>query len=137
MEKDLKSADSSLSSSMESLPSSNGSAADDFVSTSKHEEAIFRGIATNLLPKVGTSVSTLILSASRGIRNNHVRAMLRQLPNVRHVDLSYTNVAAPAFAGLSRVSLADLLWFSVLLYSYHSPPQHCHVSDNYRFTVTR
>lgn len=102
LEKDLKSADSSLSSSMESLPSSNGSAADDFVSTSKHEEAIFRGIATNLLPKVGTSVSTLILSASRGIRNNHVRAMLRQLPNVRHVDLSYTNVAAPAFAGLSR-----------------------------------
>ena len=115
MEKDLKSADSSLSSSMESLPSSNGSAADDFVSTSKHEEAIFRGIATNLLPKVGTSVSTLILSASRGIRNNHVRAMLRQLPNVRHVDLSYTNVAAPAFAGLSRVSLMDFFLASRLL----------------------
>ena len=89
LDKDLKSASSSLNSSMESLPSSNGSTtgsqeADDFVSTSKHEDTIFRGIGTYLLPKVGTSVSTLILSASRGITSSHVRSMLRQLPNVRY-----------------------------------------------------
>jgi len=107
LDKDLKSASSSLNSSMESLPSSNGSTtgsqeAEDFVSTSKHEDTIFRGIGTYLLPKVGTSVSTLILSASRGITSSHVRSMLRQLPNVRLVDLSYTNIAAPAFIGLNR-----------------------------------
>lgn len=28
--------------------------------------------------------------------------MLKQLPNIRHVDLSYTNVSAEAVIGLSR-----------------------------------
>ena len=35
--------------------------------------------------------------------------MLKQLPNVRHVDLSYTNVSAEAIIGLSRtVALKNL-----------------------------
>ena len=111
LEKDLKSAASSLSSSTESLPGSSSCSssspdeenADEFASTSKKEHLIFRGIVVHLLPKIGNSVSTLILSASRGITSKHIKGMLRQAPHVRLVDLSYTNVTCHAFTGLSRV----------------------------------
>ena len=38
-----------------------------FSSTSHKEDYMFKGIINNLLPMVGHSVSTLILSASRGL----------------------------------------------------------------------
>jgi len=112
LEKDFlaKSASSSLNSSMESLSNCSSNSNSDenanneemFASPSRHEEQIFRGIVSHLLPKIGSSVSTLILSASRGITSAHVKGMLRQVPHVRHVDLSYTNVAFHAFAGLAK-----------------------------------
>ncbi len=47
-------------------------------------------------------MSTLILSASSGLTNFHIRGILKQLPNVRCVDLSYTNVSSEAVVGLAR-----------------------------------
>lgn len=66
------------------------------------EDKIYNGIIRHLLPKVGKFVSTLIASASSSISNTHIRGMLKQLPNVRHVDLSYTNVSAEAVIGLAK-----------------------------------
>jgi hypothetical protein len=61
-----------------------------------------QGIIKHLLPKIGSFVSTLILSASSGLTNFHIRGILKQLPNVRCVDLSYTNVSSEAVVGLAR-----------------------------------
>ena len=47
--------------------SSNSNVLTMFSSTSHKEEHMFKGIIRSLLPIVGNSVSTLILSASRGL----------------------------------------------------------------------
>lgn len=117
LDRDLKSLESSTESlisnsstaddsSSESATERRGSSASSnitvFSSTSHKEDYMFKGIINNLLPMVGHSVSTLILSASRGLTSQHVRGMLKQVLNVRYVDLSYTNVTADGFKGLSR-----------------------------------
>jgi len=117
LDRDLKSLESSTESlisnsstaddsSSESASERRGSSASSnitvFSSTSHKEDYMFKGIINNLLPMVGHSVSTLILSASRGLTSQHVRGMLKQVLNVRYVDLSYTNVTADGFKGLSR-----------------------------------
>ena len=47
------------------------------------DEKIFEGIAVYLIPKIGSSVVTLILSASIILNDKHTNALLAQVPNVR------------------------------------------------------
>ena len=108
----IQSSSSSRSSSTESLDqlktdsSSNEekptSADPDSVKFKSVEEKIYDAIIRHLLPKIGAFVSTLILSASSSITNRYIREMLKLLPTVRHVDLSFTNVSAEAVFGLAR-----------------------------------
>ena len=68
----------------------------------KKEDKIFDGIAIYLLPKVGASVSTLILSVSKTLSDQQVNVILAQVPNVRTVNLSYTCITSEAFDGLYK-----------------------------------
>lgn len=41
-----------------------------------------------------------MLNFSKSLFSQHVRGMLKQVLNVRYVDLSYTNVTADGFKGI-------------------------------------
>ena len=56
------------------------------------------------MPKVGASVSTLILSVSKTLSDQQVNVILAQVPNVRTVNLSYTCITSEAFDGLYKHS---------------------------------
>jgi len=71
-------------------------------SISKGDDRIFNGVGLHLLPRIGWSVSTMILSASKTLSDQHVQLILRQVPNVRSVNLSYTHISSDAFAGLNK-----------------------------------
>lgn len=104
---DLPSAASSLASSVESLVSeeSEETSANE-LTVAKNQppldenERIYTGIGKHLLPKVGLSVSTLILSASQSLTDHMAYLFLKQVPNVRCVNLSYTLITSEAFNGL-------------------------------------
>jgi len=117
----LSSASSSLSSSLSSLDDDVGSSpkceesadvnplaplAPNSSSSKKYmlscDEKIFEGIAVYLLPKIGSSVVTLILSASIILNDKHTNALLAQVPNVRTVNLSFTHITSEAFGGLYK-----------------------------------
>ena len=108
----LSSASSSLYSSVESLSDDHEDQAAEVAAdnnqnrilswSSNQEEKIFMGIGQFLLPKVGKFVSTLILSASKTLTDDHVNLLLGQVPNVRTVNLSYTQISSEAFDGLHR-----------------------------------
>jgi len=98
---------SSLSSSCESL--SGAETEDDPApwkkgnATSKSEEdRVYFGLGLHLLPRIGWSVSTMILSASKTLNDQHVQILLSQVPNVRTVNLAYTHITSEAFNGLGQ-----------------------------------
>ena len=102
----LSSVSSSLSSSIESLPDEeepaegNNNQISSGVGSTSEEGKIFLGIGHFLLPKVGNMVSKLILSASKTLNDDHVNLLLSKVPNVRTVNLSYTQITSEAFKGL-------------------------------------
>merc|ERR1739844_463068 len=99
---------SSLSTSCESLSdgeenadqNSNVNALSDSL-TSK-DDMLFNGVGLHLLPRIGWSVSTMILSASKTLTDQHVQLILRQVPSVRSVNLAYTHIFSEAFSGLHK-----------------------------------
>merc|ERR1712001_730130 len=106
----LSSVSSSMASSLESLEADGTVSETSLNVTSsiipgsgkKKEDKIFDGIAIYLLPKVGASVSTLILSVSKTLSDQQVNVILAQVPNVRTVNLSYTCITSEAFDGLYK-----------------------------------
>merc|ERR1712238_388146 len=85
---------SSLSTSCESLSDEEGTAAGDNISDANaiamsdsknlsNDDRIFGGVGLYLLPRIGWSVSTMILSASKTLTDQHVQLILRQAPHVR------------------------------------------------------
>lgn len=98
----------SLASSTESLDSthsnSNSNNEEDDLRSSKENNRIFDGIIAHLLPKIGLCVSTIILSANKRLTSRHVKEMLKQVPNVRRLNLSHTNVTSEAFEGLNKAA---------------------------------
>ena len=89
---------SSLSSSVESLTEGNCNQTDD----GHKDNKVFEGIGNFLLPRIGWSVSTIILSGSKTLTNFHVQLLLRQVPNVRHVNLGHTCISSEAFDKLAK-----------------------------------
>ena len=97
---------SSLSTSCESLSDEDGAGGDNSdasaMSDLTKDDRIFRGVGLYLLPRIGWSVSTMILSACKTLTDHHVQLILRQVPNVRSVNLSYTYISSEAFSGLHK-----------------------------------
>ncbi len=98
------SAVSSLSSSVESLSEEDetASAINPAPKAGEGGDRVFVGLGVHLLPRIGWSVSTIILSASKTLNDQHVSLLLRQVPNVRSVNLSFTHITSEAFAGLHK-----------------------------------
>ena len=70
-----------------------------FSDTTAKESRFFSGLIRHLLPRVGSGVRAVGVVGSRGVTNGHIRRILLGCPNVRRLDLSYTNVGEQAFSG--------------------------------------
>jgi len=66
---------------------------------------MYQGVISSLLPRVGPSVRSLSLTDSRDICMAQINHILKLVPDVTSLDLSYTSVSSPA---LSCISLARL-----------------------------
>merc|ERR1712141_942550 len=92
---------SSLSTSCESLSDREDNADENSninaLSDLSKDDKIFNGVGLHLLPRIGWSVSTMILSASKTLTDQHVQLILRQVPSVRSVNLAYTHISSDAF----------------------------------------
>jgi len=97
---------SSLSTSCESLSDREDNADENSninaLSDLSKDDKIFNGVGLHLLPRIGWSVSTMILSASKTLTDQHVQLILRQVPSVRSVNLAYTHISSDAFSGLNK-----------------------------------
>eukprot|EP00094_Tigriopus_californicus_P002281 TCALIF_02202-PA protein Name:"Similar to Fbxl5 F-box/LRR-repeat protein 5 (Mus musculus)" AED:0.08 eAED:0.08 QI:0/0/0/1/1/1/3/0/526 len=92
--------------------SSPGSDLIEFSDISSSENRILNGLICNLLPRIGSGVSALVSSCSKGLNNRHVKRMLKNCPNLKRLDLSFTNVSHGAFYGLAK--LGALRWLEDL-----------------------
>ncbi len=79
-----------------------------YVRTSDREGRIFKGIVRHLLPRVGSGVSELVATKSRGITDVHLRGMMSRCPGLVRVDLTGTPVGQHAFKGVLLANLVEL-----------------------------
>lgn len=96
------SAASSLSSSIESLTDDQDDNASGDNQEADENGKVFNGIGKYLLPRIGWSVSTMILSACSSLTDQHVNLLLKQVPNVRHVNLGFTAITSESMNGLHK-----------------------------------
>lgn len=81
-----------------------------FIATTSRESRVFNGVVRHLLPRIGSGVEMIRLTHSRGITDQHVRGMLRQVQfskystAVRVRDLSYSSKLTYVLFVLSSVS---------------------------------
>ncbi|XP_070559832.1 F-box/LRR-repeat protein 5-like [Ptychodera flava] len=68
----------------------------------RNEAKMLIDITKYLIPMVGPSVLTLVLSKSKGVTNGLVYKMIVSCPNLQHLDLRQTNISDVAFKGLGR-----------------------------------
>lgn len=107
-----------LTVSSESLNSTNsdhsspGSDLIEFSDISSSENRILNGLICHLLPKIGSGVSVLVSSCSKGLNNRHVKQMLKNCPNLKRLDLSFTSISHGAFQGLAK--FGALRWLEEL-----------------------
>ncbi|XP_069488035.1 F-box/LRR-repeat protein 5 [Ambystoma mexicanum] len=73
------------------------------VSNAQREKHLLHGLIHNLLPRVGSSVKTIVLAYSSAVSSKMVRQMLELCPNLEHLDLTQTDISDSAFVGLSSV----------------------------------
>ena len=78
-----------------------------FSDTTAKESRFYSGLVRYLMPRVGVGVRSIALVGSRGVTNAHIRKILLACPNVRRLDLSYTNVGEQAFAGESPIDTVE------------------------------
>ena len=109
-----------------------------FIATTSRESRVFNGVVRHLLPRIGSGVEMIRLTHSRGITDQHVRGMLRQVqfskystavrvrdlsysskltyvcssflqcPRLVHVDLSHTTIGELAFKGVALINMEEL-----------------------------
>jgi len=77
-------------------------AASALAAATTREIRIFNGIIHHLLPSIGVYVDNVDLSQSRGVTSALANAILRQTPNVKRLNLSYTSVSQGTFHDLAR-----------------------------------
>ncbi|CAN8025807.1 unnamed protein product [Ixodes persulcatus] len=84
--------------------SGNSSSEEDASSASvgsvRRETALLASLAKHLLPVVGAGVRTVVLATSKALNNRLLRTILKHCPNIRHLDVSYTQTGDAAFKGL-------------------------------------
>ncbi|XP_069058705.1 F-box/LRR-repeat protein 5 [Pleurodeles waltl] len=73
------------------------------ISFAQREKHLLHGLIHNLLPRVGSSVKTLVLAYSSAVSSKMVRQMLEHCPNLEHLDLTQTDISDSAFEGGSSV----------------------------------
>lgn len=73
------------------------------ISVAQREKHLLHGLIHNLLPRVGSSVKTLVLAYSSAVSSKMVRQMLELCPNLEHLDLTQTDISDSAFEGGSSV----------------------------------
>uniref|UniRef100_A0A8B9GQA4 F-box/LRR-repeat protein 5 n=1 Tax=Astyanax mexicanus TaxID=7994 RepID=A0A8B9GQA4_ASTMX len=67
------------------------------ISAVSREKNLLNGMIQNLLPAVGPSVHTVSLAYSAAVSSKMVRQILSLCPNLRHLDLTQTDITDSAF----------------------------------------
>ncbi|XP_076840815.1 F-box/LRR-repeat protein 5 isoform X2 [Brachyhypopomus gauderio] len=65
--------------------------------TVRQEQRLLNGMIQNLLPAVGSSVRTISLAYSVTVSSKMVRQILSLCPNLKHLDLTQTDITDSAF----------------------------------------
>ncbi|XP_015268411.1 PREDICTED: F-box/LRR-repeat protein 5 isoform X2 [Gekko japonicus] len=73
------------------------------------EKAVLHGVIHNVLPRVGSSVKTVVLAYSSAVSNKMVRQILELCPNLEHLDLTQTDISDSAFESWSSVGCCQTL----------------------------
>ncbi|XP_048365199.1 F-box/LRR-repeat protein 5 [Sphaerodactylus townsendi] len=79
------------------------------ISIIQKEKAVLQGVIHNVLPRVGTSVKTMVLAYSSAVSNKMVRQILELCPNLEHLDLTQTDISDSAFESWSWVGCCQTL----------------------------
>ncbi|XP_033015931.1 F-box/LRR-repeat protein 5 isoform X1 [Lacerta agilis] len=79
------------------------------ISIIQKEKDFLQGLIHNVLPRVGTSVKTIVLAYSSAISNKMVRQILELCPNLEHLDLTQTDISDSAFESWSWVGCCQNL----------------------------
>ncbi|TNN42863.1 F-box/LRR-repeat protein 5 [Liparis tanakae] len=67
------------------------------IDTAQREKRLLNGLIQNLLPAVGPAVRSMVLAYSSTVSSKMVRQILSFCPNIRHLDLTQTDVTDCAF----------------------------------------
>ncbi|XP_056271258.1 F-box/LRR-repeat protein 5 isoform X2 [Pseudoliparis swirei] len=67
------------------------------IDTAQREKRLLNGLLQNLLPAVGPAVRSMVLAYSSTVSSKMVRQILSFCPNIRHLDLTQTDVTDCAF----------------------------------------
>ncbi|XP_063165694.1 F-box/LRR-repeat protein 5 isoform X1 [Candoia aspera] len=79
------------------------------ISIVQKEKDLLQGIIHNVLPRVGSSVKTIVLAYSSAISNKMVRQILELCPNLEYLDLTQTDISDSAFESWSWVGCCQSL----------------------------
>lgn len=69
---------------------------------------IYEGVIYSLLPRIGRSVRSLSLTDTRDVSMEQIKDILKLVPDLTTLDLSYTSVSCPAFSSVSLSRLHKL-----------------------------
>ncbi|KAL7981854.1 hypothetical protein Chor_000911 [Crotalus horridus] len=79
------------------------------ISIVQKEKNLLQGIIHNILPRVGSSVKTIVLAYSSAISNKMVRHILELCPNMEYLDLTQTDISDSAFESWSWIGCCKSL----------------------------
>uniref|UniRef100_A0A8C6VE89 F-box/LRR-repeat protein 5 n=1 Tax=Naja naja TaxID=35670 RepID=A0A8C6VE89_NAJNA len=79
------------------------------ISIVQKEKDLLQGIIHNILPRVGSSVKTIVLAYSSAISNKMVRHILELCPNLEYLDLTQTDISDSAFESWSWIGCCQSL----------------------------
>uniref|UniRef100_J3S911 F-box/LRR-repeat protein 5 n=1 Tax=Crotalus adamanteus TaxID=8729 RepID=J3S911_CROAD len=79
------------------------------ISILQKEKNLLQGIIHNILPRVGSSVKTIVLAYSSAISNKMVRHILELCPNMEYLDLTQTDISDSAFESWSWIGCCKSL----------------------------
>ncbi|XP_068799447.1 F-box/LRR-repeat protein 5 [Struthio camelus] len=79
------------------------------INIAQMEKRLLHGLIHNVLPRVGSSVKTLVLAYSSAASSKMVRQILELCPNVEYLDLTQTDISDSAFESWSSVGCCQNL----------------------------
>ncbi|XP_026531649.1 F-box/LRR-repeat protein 5 [Notechis scutatus] len=79
------------------------------ISIVQKEKDLLQGIIHNILPRVGSSVKTIVLAYSSALSNKMVRHILELCPNLEYLDLTQTDISDSAFESWSWIGCCQSL----------------------------